>query len=63
MYFYGATDTPVLDFGDVSCDFHSHSGQQYSHLASKEAYVITLGVKCPTFSYFLGFVLLFPTFR
>ena len=23
----------------------------------------TQGVKCPTFSYFLGFVLLFPTFR
>ena len=27
------------------------------------AFLVVQGVKCPTFSYFLGFVLLFPTFR
>ena len=32
MSIFGTTDTPVLDFGDVSSWFESHSGQPYSHL-------------------------------
>ena len=39
----------------------------YMYFECKRYYLLTdfqrQGVKCPTFSYFLGFVLLFPTFR
>ena len=39
------------------------SARKYDFLPSVRTGCLGQGVKCPTFSYFLGFVLLFPTFR
>ena len=61
-------DPPLTDHNSRSSlisNFHGGGRGEKNHGLIKPTFISTnmQGVKCPTFSYFLGFILLFPTFR